>query len=280
MRTRNCGGNGRRIGRGGSVARRCDRLCGGGVPEVAEESVHIDLGGLRGMRMRWRDALVAHAGMAMSAGLGLLEGGQQCLQRVVIELANHVCEVGRRGRGLGLRWRSSGLGVLVWVAGGRCLGLIRLAVVGGWVRRPGLGKMRCGLKLGFLSQYEFGGHGGVDLLIELETDAAGSGSDEDLDRNLALRLGGIVQVDDGMNPFHDLALHHRVPRKAGVDVHDIGLQASVMQRALDPGDKVSRDLLGEEDLHVRNVGSETARDIKTITVGRSSAVRAGTPTSI
>jgi hypothetical protein len=136
------------------------------------------------------------------------------------------------------------------------------------------------LRLRFLSQYEFRRHWGVDLLIELEADAAGSGSAKDLDGDLALGLRGIVQVDDGMDAFHNLTLYHRVPGESRVEVHDIGLEASIVEGSLDPGDKVSRDLLSEEHLNVRHVGSKSARNIKTVAVGRCSAVRAGTPTSV
>jgi hypothetical protein len=58
-------------------------------------------------------------------------------------------------------------------------------------------------------------------LVELETDAATSRPDENLNRDLAIGLSGVVEINDGVNAFHNLALHHRFPGESRVDVHDI-----------------------------------------------------------
>jgi hypothetical protein len=139
--------------------------------------------------------------------------------------------------------------------------LVRLVngvgVITGWrVRCLRLGEVCSGL--GLLAHDEFGGDRGVDVLVQLEADAAAAGSVEDLYWDLALCLGGIVQIDDGVYAFHDLALQHRLAREPGVEVHDVGLEPLVMEGSLDPADKVSRDLLEKEDLDVGNVRAEPA----------------------
>lgn len=215
-----------------------------GAPQVVEQRVHVDRRCL-GRTRRGR------AGVGVAACLRVLEGRQESLQGRVVELPDYACQVRRRRGRLGLRRWSRVLRVRVRIAGGRCLSGIGLAVVGRRVRRPGLGQV--GSRLRLLSQHKLRRHGRVDALVEFEPDAAGSGPDEDLDGNLALRLGRIVQVDDRMNALDDLALYHSVAWEPGVEVYDVGLQASVVEGSLDPAHKVSRDLLEEEDLDIGHV---------------------------
>jgi hypothetical protein len=134
--------------------------------------------------------------------------------------------------------------------------------------------------LGLLAHDKFGGDRGVDVLVEFEADAAAAGAVEDLDRDLALCLGGVVQIDDGVYAFDDLALEHRLAGEPGVEVHDVGLEPFVMEGSLDPADKVSRDLLEKEDLDVGNVRPEPAGQIELAAVGRGSAVGARTPAPV
>ncbi len=110
--------------------------------------------------------------------------------------------------------------LLVWVAGGGLV--VVVGVVGGWIGGLlGLGEVGWGL--GLLAHDELGGHRGVDVLVELEADAAAAGADEELDGDLALCLGAVVEVDDAVHAFGDLALQHRLPGEARVEVHDVRL---------------------------------------------------------
>jgi hypothetical protein len=53
-----------------------------------------------------------------------------------------------------------------------------------------------------------------------------------------------------------------------------------VESALDPADKVSRDFLEEQDLHVRNISPKAARQIELVAIRRGPAVGAGTPAPV
>jgi hypothetical protein len=154
----------------------------------------------------------------------------------------------------------------------------RVSVVARRVRRLRLGEVRCRLRL--LSRDELGCDGGIHVLVQFEADAAASRSDEYLDGDLAFGLRAVIQIDDGIHTLDNLTLQHRLPREPRIEIHNIGLQPLVMESSLDPTDELSRDLLKQEDLHVGNICPKPARQVKPVTVGRGSAVRAGAPTPV
>lgn len=181
------------------ITRRRRRSC---TPQIPQQRIHINLS-RRLLLLLWLHSMVMRLGLRTSccrrrrSCLGiLLERGEQRLQGRVVELADHAGEVWGRGGGW-LWWCdwSGGLRrVLIWVVGRRWCGFggVRLVVVGGRVllRRPGLGVMSA--RLGLFSQNELGGYGRVNTLVKFEADAAASGAHKDLDRDLALGLGGVV----------------------------------------------------------------------------------------
>ena len=132
------------------------------------------------------------------------------MQGRVVEAADHACQVGGHCCcccccGVGLLLLLLLRVLLVWVAGGGLVVLVVGVVVGGWIRGLlGLGVVGWGL--GLLAHDELGGHWGVDVLVEFEADAAAAGADEELDGDLALCLGAVVEVDDAVHAFGDLAL--------------------------------------------------------------------------
>ena len=171
------------------------------------------------------------------------------------------------------------LGILIRVAGRRSLLMSWLAVGIGRVRRRRLRKVRCGL--GLLPHYEFRCDRRINVLIQLKANAAASRSDKDLDRNLALCLGSVVEVDNGMHALGNLALQHRLPREPRIEVHNIRLQSLGMEGALHPADEIPRDFLEQKDLDVGNVSPEAARQVKSAAaVGWGPAVGAGAPASV
>ena len=177
--------------------------------------------------------------------------------------------------GLGLLLRI----LLVGVAGGRLIVVVGVGVVGWIGGLLGLGG-EVGWGLGLLAHDELGGHGGVDVLVELEADAAAAGADEELDGDLALCLGAVVEVDDAVHAFGDLALQHRLPGKARVEIHDVRLQSFVVERALDPADEIPRHLLKQKDLHVGNVSAKAAGQVELVAVRWRAAVRTGAPAPV
>ena len=189
------------------------------APKVAEQRIHVDL-----LRRSSSSALCGGGGVCVGGRLLLmllllllllllwrLEGGEQGVQGRVVEAADHACQVGGHccwccccGMGLLLLLLLLLRVLLVWVAGGGLMVVIGV-VVGGWIG----GLLRLGVVgwgLGLLAHDELGGHWGVDVLVEFEADAAAAGADEELDGDLALCLGAVVEVDDAMHAFRDLAL--------------------------------------------------------------------------
>lgn len=133
------------------------------------------------------------------------------------------------------------LRIRIRVAGRRRLRRRRMTVAVGCVGCWWLAEV-C-RRLRFLSHHEFRGNGWINILVQLEPDAAAPRSDENLDGNFSLCLGTVVEIDDGMHALDHLPLHHRLPRKPRIEIHDIGFQPFVMEGSLDPADKFSRDLL-------------------------------------
>lgn len=210
-----------------------------------------------------------------------LQGGEQRVEGGVVEVADHAGEVGCAGAGLlllGVLLAGAGAGVLavrVRVAGGWLLLGLLVAVVGRVLRLLRLlSKLRRRLRL--LPNHELRGDRRVDVLVELEADAVAARADKQLDGDLALGLGGKVEVDDAVHALGNLALHHGLARESGVDVHDIRAQALVVEGPLDPADKLARHLLQEQNLDVRHVSPEAAGQVEPIAIRRGTAVRAGT----
>jgi hypothetical protein len=133
------------------------------------------------------------------------------------------------------------LGVLIRVAGRRCLLMSWVAVGIGRVRRRRLSEVMRGLRL--LPYHELRCDRRIDVLIQLEANAAASRSDKDLDGNLPLCLGSVVEVNNCMHAFGNLALEHCLPREPRIEVHNIRLQSLGMEGALHPADEIPRDFL-------------------------------------
>lgn len=118
-----------------STTRRCPvplhrrgLLHGRGIPQIAQQRVHINLRGA--LRRRWW-CLMGGVGWRCRCAwlLRRLERREERVEGCVVEVTDHACEVGCGNRGLGLGRRNSVLGVLlVRIASGWWL-LMRWVVV-------------------------------------------------------------------------------------------------------------------------------------------------------
>jgi len=66
---------------------------------------------------------------------------------------------------------------------------------------------------------------------------------ENLNGNLALKLGVVVKLDYAVDAFKNLPLHYSIAWKARAEKHDVCLETSLVESALNPADKLSRDFL-------------------------------------
>ncbi len=142
---------------------------------------------------------------------------------------------------------------------------------------------RCGLlgldRLGLFSQHQLGCCSRVEALVQLEADVGVSGADEDLDGNLTHLLGSEVEVNDAMHALKDLALDNGITGEPRIEVHSLSSKPPLMEDTLNPVNKFSRDLLDEEDLHIRDVVSIAAGQIDT-GIRRRATMRTRAPGSV
>lgn len=75
-----------------------------------------------------------------------------------------------------------------------------------------------------------------------------------------------------MYAFDDLALDNSLTREAWVEEHDVNLQASIGETALDPGDEVAAKILEEQELNVRDLIAIAARNVEAVVSCRRTTI--------
>ena len=130
------------------------------------------------------------------------------------------------------------------------------------------------------SQDKLSSNARVQVLILIKANIIRAGRTiKDLQGDFAQTLSTVIDLRYRVNTFHDLTLNHLATRELGSQKHDINLEMEILQRTLDPTDKVPIQFLQQQDLNIWNVAAIAPRDVE-FCLGMVVSMRAGTSAAI
>ena len=124
-------------------------------------------------------------------------------------------------------------------------------------------------------------HSWFKILILIVSNRRAHGTVKDLEAELPICMGWLIEINDGVNPFQDLPLDHQIPWEVRVKKHHLGLETSLSERPLYPRHKVSTHLLEEQDLDVWDLAAIPSGYVERVGIGFRPAVRrTGAPAAV